>query len=222
MQAGQATALATIQTFDPIYVDMTQSADQLLALKRAMQGGQLASGGPASVRVRLLLQDGTPYPHDGVLRFAEVTVDQTTGSVTLRAVFPNPNRLLLPGLYVRAVIEQGVQRDGILAPQPAVSRDEKGRAVAYVIGAGDKAEARLLTTGQAIGGAWLVTGGLKAGDRLITEGLMKVHPGTVVKPAPVGALAGAPGGGGASAEGPASSGAVSGSSGPPPAGPASR
>ena len=211
VQAGQATALSTIQTLDPVYVDVTQSADQLLELKRAMQGGQLSGGGPASARVRLMLQDGTPYPREGVLRFSEVTVDQTTGSVTLRAVFPNPDRLLLPGLYVRAVIVEGVQPDGVLAPQPAVSRDEKGRAVAYVVGAGDKAEARILKTGQAIGGAWLVTDGLKPGDRLITEGLMKVKPGAPVKPAPAGDPAAASGGG---SQGAPATGAVSGARGP--------
>ncbi len=214
VQAGQATALSTIQTLDPVYVDVTQSADQLLALKRSMAGGQLSGGGPASARVRLMLQDGTPYPREGVLRFSEVTVDQTTGSVTLRAVFPNPDRLLLPGLYVRAVIVEGVQTNGILAPQPAVSRDDKGRAVAYVVGAGDKAEARILTTGQAIGGAWLVTDGLKAGDRLITEGLMKVKPGAPVKPAPATVTSPAAAGG-AAAQGTTSSGAVSGAGGPP-------
>ncbi len=184
VQAGQATALATIQTLDPIYVDVSQSADQLLALKRALQGGQLSGGGPAGARVRLMLQDGTAYPHEGALRFSEVTVDPATGSVTLRAQFPNPDRLLLPGLFVRAVIVEGVQPNGILAPQPAVSRDEKGRATAFVVGPDGKAEARILTTTQAVGGSWLVTGGLKPGDHLILQGLMNVHPGAQVKASP--------------------------------------
>ena len=220
VQAGQATALSTIQTLDPVYVDVTQSADQVLALKRAIQGGRLEGGGPASARVRLLLQDGTPYPREGVLRFSEVTVDQTTGSVTLRAVFPNPDRLLLPGLYVRAVIEQGVAPQGVLAPQPAVSRDEKGQAVAYVVGPGNKAEARILKTGQVVGTSWLVTDGLKPGDRLITEGLLMVRPGAPVSPKPA---AGEPAGpGGAPPQGTPSSGAVSGASGPPAPGPAQR
>ena len=186
LTSGQTTALATIQTLDPIYVDVTQSADQLLALKRAIAGGQLTGAGPSSARVKLLLQDGTPYPSEGILKFSEVTVDQTTGSVTLRAVFPNPNRLLLPGLYVRAVIVEGLQPEGILAPQAAVSRDEKGDATAFVVDAQDKAEQRVLKTGQAIGDAWLVTGGLKPGDRLITEGLLNVKPGAPVKPVPAG------------------------------------
>ncbi len=184
--AGQTTALATIQTLDPIYVDVAQSADQLLALKRAIAGGQLTGAGPASARVKLLLQDGAPYPVEGVLKFSEVTVDQTTGSVTLRAVFPNPGRLLLPGLYVRAVIVEGVQPQGILAPQMAVSRDEKGQATAFVLDAQNKAQPRILKTGQAIGDSWLVTAGLQPGDRLITEGLMKVRPGAAVKPVPAG------------------------------------
>jgi len=184
--AGQTTALATIQTLDPIYVDVAQSADQLLALKRAIAGGQLTGAGPASARVKLLLQDGTPYPVEGVLKFSEVTVDQTTGSVTLRAVFANRGRLLLPGLYVRAVIVEGVQPQGILAPQAAIGRNEKGQATAFVLDAQNHAQPRILKTSQAIGDAWLVTGGLQPGDRLITEGLMKVRPGAPVRPVPAG------------------------------------
>jgi membrane fusion protein (multidrug efflux system) len=184
--SGQSTALATIQTLDPIYVDVSQSADQLIALKRAIAGGQLAGAGPASARVKLLLQDGTPYPAEGVLKFSEVTVDQTTGSVTLRAVFPNRNHVLLPGLYVRAEIVEGVEPNGVLAPQAAVSRNEKGEATAFVVGADGKAEPRTLKTGQAIGGAWLVTDGLKPGDKLITEGLLNVRPGAPVRPVPAG------------------------------------
>jgi membrane fusion protein (multidrug efflux system) len=182
--ADQTTALATIQTLDPIYVDVTQSADQLLALKRAIDGGQLTGGGPTSTKVKLLLQDGTPYPIEGTLKFSEVTVDQTTGSVTLRAVFPNPNRLLLPGLYVNAVIVEGVQPNGILAPQTAVSRNEKGQATAFVVDAQNNAELRVLKAGQAIGDAWLVTEGLRPGDRLITDGLLNIRPGAPVKPVP--------------------------------------
>ena len=167
-------------------MDVTQSADQLLNLKRAISRGRLSGGGPSSARVKLLLQDGTPYPIEGTLKFSEVTVDQTTGSVTLRALFPNPNHLLLPGLYVRAVIVEGIQPQGILAPQAAVSRDDKGQATAFVVGAQNKAEPRILTTGQAIGDAWVVTSGLSAGDKLITDGLMKVRPGAPVKPVPAG------------------------------------
>jgi membrane fusion protein (multidrug efflux system) len=184
--SGQTTALATIQTLDPIYVDVSQSADQLLALKRAIAGGQLTGAGPQSAKVKLLLQDGTPYPVDGTLKFSEVTVDQTTGSVTLRAVFPNPNKMLLPGLYVRAVIVEGTQPNGVLAPQQAVSRNEKGQATAFVVDAQNKAEQRILKTGQAVGDAWLVIDGLKPGDKLITEGLLNVKPGAQVRPVPAG------------------------------------
>jgi membrane fusion protein (multidrug efflux system) len=184
--SGQTTALATIQTLDPIYVDVSQSADQLLALKRAIAGGQLTGAGPQSAKVKLLLQDGTPYPVDGTLKFSEVTVDQTTGSVTLRAVFPNPNKMLLPGLYVRAVIVEGTQPNGVLAPQQAVSRNEKGQATAFVVDAQNKAEQRILKTGQAVGDAWLVIDGLKPGDKLITEGLLNVKPGAPVRPVPAG------------------------------------
>jgi membrane fusion protein (multidrug efflux system) len=184
--SGQTTALSTIQTLDPIYVDVTESADQLLNLRRAIAGGQLTGAGPQSAQVRLLLQDGTPYPLEGSLKFSEVTVDQTTGSVTLRAVFPNPNHLLLPGLYVRAVIVEGVQPNGVLAPQAAVSRNEKGQATAFVVSPDNKAEQRILKTGQAIGAAWLVTDGLKPGDKLITEGLLNVRPSAPVRPVPAG------------------------------------
>jgi membrane fusion protein (multidrug efflux system) len=184
--SGQTTALATIQTLDPIYVDVSQSADQLLALKRAIAGGQLTGAGPQSAKVKLFIQDGTPYPLDGTLKFSEVTVDQTTGSVTLRAVFPNPNKMLLPGLYVRAVIVEGTQPNGVLAPQQAVSRNEKGQATAFVVDAQNKAEQRILKTGQAVGDAWLVIDGLKPGDKLITEGLLNVKPGAPVRPVPAG------------------------------------
>ena len=191
--SGQTTALATIQALDPIFVDVSQSADQLLNLRRAISGGKLTGGGPSSAKVKLLLQDGTPYPLEGTLKFSEATVDQTTGSVTLRAQFPNPNRLLLPGLFVRAVIVEGVQPQGILAPQVAVSRNEKGEATAFVVGAQNKAEPRILKTGQAIGNAWVVTSGLQPGDKLITEGLMMVRPGAPLKPVPAGSHTPPPG-----------------------------
>ena len=236
VSSGQAEALATIQQMDPIYVDLTQSADQLLQLRRAIAGGQLTGGPPSSTPVKLLLQDGTPYPHGGVLRLSEVTVEPTTGSVTLRAAFPNPERLLLPQLYVRAVITQGTDPDGVLAPQAAVSRNERGQATAFVVGPDGKAQPRILKTGQAVGASWLVLDGLKPGDRLITEGLMKVKPGAPVKAVAAGAGPGAapgPGPGqppgaanpsqaptptsGATASGaPPSTGAVSGARGPAP------
>jgi len=133
--------------------------------------------------VSLILEDGSTYPLPGTLAFSDVTVDPGTGSVGLRAVFPNPKGVLLPGLYVRARITKGVVTSGILAPQPAISRDPKGHATALVVGAGGKAEPRELTLAQTVGDKWLVTSGLKPGDQLIVEGLQKVRPGARVKPA---------------------------------------
>jgi membrane fusion protein, multidrug efflux system len=182
--SGQTTALATIQKLDPIYVDLTESSDELLEQKRALAGGTLASAGPASARVKLVLAGGEVYPLDGDLKFSEVTVDQTTGSVTLRAVFPNPHAVLLPGMFVRAVLNQGVYRQAILAPQQGVSHDPKGGATAMVVGLDGKAQSRTLKTAGAYGDRWLVTEGLKPGDQLIVEGLLKVQPGMTVKPVP--------------------------------------
>jgi membrane fusion protein (multidrug efflux system) len=184
VQAGQTNALATIQSLDPIYVDVAQSADELLALKRAMAGGSLQEAGPATARVKLMLQDGTPYDQEGTLKFSEVTVDASTGSVVLRAEFPNPKQILLPGLFVRAVIVQGVQPAAILAPQHTVSHNERGQPTAFVVGADNKAELRVLETPRAVGTDWLVTQGLKPGDRLIVEGLINVQPGVAVKASP--------------------------------------
>jgi membrane fusion protein (multidrug efflux system) len=186
VQAGQTNALATIQSLDPIYVDVAQSADELLGLKRAMAGGSLQDAGSATARVRLLLQDGTPYDQEGTLKFSEVTVDPSTGSVVLRAEFPNPRGALLPGLFVRAVISQGVQPAAILAPQRAVSHNDRGQATAFVVGADGKAELKVLEIARAIGTNWLVTSGLKPGDRLIVDGLINVQPGGPVKAAPAG------------------------------------
>jgi membrane fusion protein (multidrug efflux system) len=183
--AGQATALATVQNLDKIYVDVTQSSADLLKLRHQLAAGTV--GGPTSAKVTLTLEDGSTYPIEGTLAFSDITVDEGTGSVGLRAVFANPKRALLPGMYVRARISNGVAQDGILAPQPAISRDPKGVPTAYVVGAGDKAELRQLAVAQTVGDKWLVTSGLKPGDRLIVEGLQKVHPNDVVKPALIGA-----------------------------------
>jgi len=183
--ASQATALATVQNLDKIYVDVTQSAAELLKLRRDLAAGQI--GGPTSAQASLILEDGTIYPIPGKLEFADVTVDPGTGSVDLRAVFPNPDGTLLPGLYVRARISKGVVDAGVLAPQAAVTRDPKGQASVLVVGAGNKAETRPLTIAQTVGDKWLVTAGLKAGDRLIVDGLQKAQPGAVVKPVVLGA-----------------------------------
>lgn len=173
--SDQATALATIQSLDPIYVDMNQSSAELLALESAAANGDLSRGGPATAAVRLKLEDGTDYSQQGTLQFSEVTVDPNTGAVILRAIFPNPNGLLLPGMYVRATVIEGVSDKAILAPQQGVARDAKGNPTAIVVD--DKGVARLrnLTVGQTIGAYWLVTSGLKPGDRLIVEGTQKIQ-----------------------------------------------
>lgn len=181
--ANQPDALTTIQRMDVVYVDISQSATQLIDLQRSLRTGQLSHG---TVAVTLKLEDGTTYPHPGTLQFSDVTVDQNTGAVTLRAIFPNPEGQLLPGMYVRAIVSQGVQNAAILAPQVGVSRDERGLPTAMVVNAQGKAELRTLTTGPAVGDTWLVTSGLKDGDRLIVEGLQKVKAGQPVRAVPAG------------------------------------
>ncbi len=177
---GQATALTTIQRLDPIYVDVTQSSGDLLRLRRALAAGQLTSGGPVSAPVTLKLEDGSTYPYPGKLQFTDVTVDQASGAVTLRAIFPNPNGLLLPGMYVRAVVAEGVAPAGLLAPQQGIGRNEKGQPTALVVDATGHAQIRDVQTQGAIGNQWLIKSGLKPGDRLIVEGLQKVKPGAAV------------------------------------------
>ena len=196
--SGQTTALATIQKLDPIYVDVSQSADELLKLKRDIAGGALSGAGPQSARATLIFSDGSRYPPEGQVRFSEAQVDPTTGSVTLRAVFPNPNRTLLPGMYVREVVAQAVARDGILAPQPAVSRDPTGKATVMLVGADGTAQPRPITAERAIGDKWLVTAGLQPGDKLIVEGLGSLRqPGAKVRAVPAGSPPSRPPAGGA-------------------------
>jgi membrane fusion protein (multidrug efflux system) len=190
--SGQTAALATIQKMDPMYVDVAQSSDELLALEAQTSGGVISNAGAGSAKVKLILSNGQAYPGQGELKFSDVTVDQTTNSVTLRALFPNPHNILLPGMFVRAQLVQGVYRQGILAPQIAVTHDPKGEATAMVVGADNKVESRTLKLGGAYGDKWLVTDGLKAGDKLIVEGGMKAQPGGVVKPVPAQAAPAAP------------------------------
>ena len=173
---GQTTALATIQNFDPIYVDLTQSAPEVLRLRQDIAKGSLAASGEAGVAVHLKLDDGIAYPMDGRLKFTDVTVDQSTGSVTLRAEFPNPRGFLLPGLYVRAVIVEGIDHNAILAPQQGVTRNEKGAPTAMIVDADGKAQQRDVVTARTIGDQWLISSGLAAGDRLIVDGLQSVKP----------------------------------------------
>ncbi|KQN34802.1 hemolysin D [Sphingomonas sp. Leaf407] len=180
VSAAQTEALTTIQRLDPVYVDIQQSSADVLKLRQQLMGGDLSRGAAAS-RVRLKLEDGSTYPIEGTLRFTDVTVDPATGTQVIRAVFANPRGLLLPGMYVRAELVEGTQGDGILVPQRAVTRDPKGNATAMVIGQDGKLSPRPLTTSRTVGDAWLVTGGLKPGDKVVIEGAMNLQPGTPVK-----------------------------------------
>lgn len=178
--ANQPQPLATIRALDPIYVDLMQSSEARLRLRAQLGTGKLQAG---TAQVKLKLGDGTMYDKEGTLEFAEVAVDEATGTVTMRARFPNPDDTLLPGMYVRAVLDQAVDQAAILAPQQGITRDAKGNATAMVVAAGDKIEVRTLATDRAIGDRWLVTSGLAAGDRLVVEGLNKegVRPGASVR-----------------------------------------
>ena len=182
VSASQANALATIQRLDPIYVDIQESSADLLKLRQQILSGQLTRDGNA--RVKLKLEDGSEYGPQGVLRFADVTVDPTTGSQVIRALFPNPNGLLLPGMFVRASLVEGTQANGMLVPQRAVSRDEKGQATVMVVGADNKVQMRTLQTTRAVGENWLVTSGIKPGDKIIVEGAMMLRPGMPVQGKP--------------------------------------
>lgn len=195
--ANQASALATIQQLDPVYVDVTQSSADLLRLKRNLSSGDLKHNKADQAKVKLLLEDGTAYPLEGTMKFSEVTVDPGTGSITLRAQFANPDHLLLPGMFVRGIVQEGVQEQAMLVPQRGVSRDPAGNAVALVAGDNDVVERRVLKTERAVGDAWLVTDGLKDGERVIVEGLQRIRPGITVKAVPFGdktAQAGSPAG----------------------------
>jgi membrane fusion protein (multidrug efflux system) len=182
VSAAQTNALATIQRIDPVYVDIQQSSADLLKLRQQIMSGQVSRDGNA--RVQLTLEDGSTYGPQGTLRFADVTVDPTTGSQIIRALFPNPNGLLLPGMFVRAALVQGTQAKAMLVPQRAVSRDEKGQPTTLVIGADGKVQPRMLQANRTIGDNWLVTGGIKPGDKVIVEGGMMLRPGMPVQGTP--------------------------------------
>ena len=180
----QATSLASIQQIDPIYVDVPQSTTELLRLKQRLAKGRLKTDGKDQRKVKLVLEDGTTFPLEGKLEFRDVTVDPTTGSFILRMVFPNPKYMLLPGMYVRAVVQEGIAEQAILVPQQGVTRDPKGNPIALTVDAGDKVQQRVLTLDRTIGDQWLVSSGLAPGDRLIVEGLQRVRPGAAVKVVP--------------------------------------
>jgi len=176
---GQATALATVQQLDPIYVDVTQSSNDFLRLKQELADGSLKQAN-GKAQVKLLMDNGKEYSQAGTLEFSDVTVDETTGSITLRAIFPNPNDSLLPGMFVRARLDEGVNNDALLVPQQGITRNPRGDATAMVVGADNKVELRTVTTTQAIGDKWVVTDGLKSGDKIIVTGLQKIKPGVQV------------------------------------------
>lgn len=182
--AQQPTALATIQKLNPMYVDITQSTGDLLRLRRGLKEGRLSQNEANQKKVQLILEDGTAYPLAGTLQFRDVTVDPTTGSVILRAIFPNPNGVLLPGMFVRAVLQEGVYKKAILIPQQAVSRDPKGNPLTLIVDAKGTVQQRPLVLDRAIGDAWLVSSGLAQGERVIVEGMLKVKPGIPVKAVP--------------------------------------
>ncbi|WP_043301815.1 efflux RND transporter periplasmic adaptor subunit, partial [Burkholderia paludis] len=169
---------------DPVYVDLTQSSLEGLKLRQDVQSGRLKTTGPGAAKVSLILEDGKTYSEQGKLQFSDVTVDQTTGSVTIRAVFPNPGKVLLPGMFVRARIEEGVNENAFLVPQIGVTHDQKGQAVALVVNASNKVEPRPLKTVGMQGQNWVVEGGLEAGDHVIVQGVDKVRPGATVKTVP--------------------------------------
>jgi membrane fusion protein (multidrug efflux system) len=180
VQAGQADPLTTIQRTDTVYVDVTQSAADIINLRQAMKAGKVDEAGGA--RIQLRLPNGSVYPVEGRLQFTEVNVDQASGAVTLRASFPNPDGMLLPGMYVRARLIEGERPQAILAPQQGITRDARGRATALVVGKNNKVEMRQVEVDRMVGDKWIVTQGLKSGDRLIVEGLMGLRPGSVVRP----------------------------------------
>jgi len=180
--ANQTTVLATVTALDPIYVDMNQAVSVLLRLRRELAAGEIESADHGAAKVTLKLEDGTDYEQAGELQFAEVTVDEGTGTVLLRAIFPNPKHVLLPGMFVHAQIQEGINKNGILVPQAAVSRNTHGDATVYILGEDNKAALKIIKTDQAMGDQWIVTDGLKAGERVIVDGLQSIHPGTLVNP----------------------------------------
>lgn len=184
--ANHLLPLAVIQKLDPIFVDATQSNANFLRLKRSVMEGLVTSNNVKGAKVRLSYEDGSPYPLEGAMEFSDITVDQSTGSYTLRMTFPNPNGALLPGMYVRAMVEEGIIEDAILVPHQAVTRNMRGEPAAFVVDASDKVEIRNLSVDRSLGDKWLVKSGLKDGDRVIIEGVQKIRPGIQVKVVPFG------------------------------------
>ncbi|WP_438480299.1 efflux RND transporter periplasmic adaptor subunit [Oleiharenicola lentus] len=184
VQSGAATLLTTIQQIDQLYVDVSQSSSELLRLQEDLKSGRLTRAGEGQARVTLVLDNNRHYSEAGTLQFADVSVDASTGTVLVRALVPNPNRELLPGMFVRAHLEEGVNPTALLVPQQGVTRNQRGEPTALVVGAGNKVETRVLHTERVVGNQWLVTDGLKAGDQVIVQNLQKIRPGADVKPVP--------------------------------------
>ncbi|WP_250507211.1 efflux RND transporter periplasmic adaptor subunit [Caballeronia sp. GAFFF3] len=184
VQAAQAALMVTVQQLDPMYVDLTQSSLDGLKLRRQIQEGRLSTNGPNAAKVTLILEDGREYPEQGKLQFSDVSVDPSTGSVTLRAIFMNKDRVLLPGMFVRARIEQGVNPKALVVPVQGITHDQKGTALAMVVGKDNKVAMRPLVTSGTLGQSWIVDSGLNAGDRVIVEGIDHVRPGMEVKAVP--------------------------------------
>jgi membrane fusion protein (multidrug efflux system) len=187
VQASTATLLATVQQLDRVYVDVTQASSELLRLKRELASGRLKADESGKPRVKLIHETGEIYPEEGTLEMSDVTVNATTNSVTVRAIFPNPRGELLPGLFVRARLEEGSRPDAILVPQFTVSRNSKGEPTTMVVGANNTVELRVLQTPRAVGNQWLVTAGLKPGDQVIVDNLQRIRPGAPVKVMPASA-----------------------------------
>jgi membrane fusion protein (multidrug efflux system) len=193
VKAAQDAPIATIAQLDPIYVDVTQSSSELLRLRRDLDAGRLQQDAKQQAKVTLLLEDGGTYPQTGTLQFSEVTVDQSTGSVLLRAVFPNKDRTLLPGMFVRATLGVGSNNQALLVPQAGVSRNARGEATVLVVDADSKVSERIVEVDRAVGSHWVVSSGLVAGERVIVEGVQKVRPGATVTAMPLGTLSPAAG-----------------------------
>lgn len=194
VQAGQLAPLALINRTDEVYVDVRQSADRMLDLRDSYDSGNLGPGeDPATAKMRLILPNGRAYEHDGTLRFSEAVVDPTTGSVAMRALFPNPDGKLLPGMAVRTIFTEGIRQRAILVPQQGITRDAKGGGIALVVGEDDRVVRKAVAVDRTVGSQWLVTAGLSAGDRLVVDGLAAAQPGLLVRPvAPQHAMPGAP------------------------------
>jgi membrane fusion protein (multidrug efflux system) len=181
VQASAATPMATVQQIDPVYVDLNQSSVEGLQLRRDVANGRLNLNGPDQAKVTLLLEDGTQYPESGTLQFTDITVDPSTGSVTVRAIFPNPHQMLLPGMFVRARIDQGVDDTAMLVPQVGVTHNSQGQATALVVGPDNKVATRIIQTTRTLGDQWVVQGGLNEGERVIVAGVQKAQPGMTVR-----------------------------------------